>query len=176
MPDVVIIGGGVNGLVAATLLAKAGVKTLVLERSDRVGGCARTSEIAPGFRCPTLAHAAAIDPAIVRSLGLERHGLAIIRPAAAACAPTGDGRALVLWRDGARAAEEIRAWSAKDSAQYPRFLASVANVSTVLRAVLGSPAPSIDDPSAGDLIEVLKTGRRFRQLGKVDAYRLLRWM
>ena len=174
--DALIIGGGVNGLVAATLLAKAGVKTLVLERSDRVGGCARTSEIAPGFRCPTLAHAAAIDPSIVRMLGLERHGLAIVRPAAAACAPTKDGRALVLWRDAARAAEAIRAWSPKDSAQYPRFLASVANVSTVLRALLASPPPSIDDPSAGDLIEVLKTGRRFRQLGKVDAYRLLRWL
>jgi phytoene dehydrogenase-like protein len=176
MPQVIVIGGGVNGLVCAALLAKSGVKTLVLERSDRVGGCARTSEIAPGFRCPTLAHAAAIDPSIVRSLDLERHGLAIVRPAAAACAPTKDGRALVLWRDTARAGEEIRAWSAKDSDQYPRFLASVANVSTVLRGLIASPAPSIDDPSAGDLIELLKSGRRFRRLGKPDAYRLLRWL
>jgi phytoene dehydrogenase-like protein len=176
MPDVIVIGGGVNGLVAATLLAKAGVKTLVLERTDRVGGCARTSEIAPGFRCPTLAHAAAIDPSIVRSLALERHGLTIVRPAAAACAPTKNGRSLVLWHDTARAADEIRAWSAKDSTQYPRFLASVANVSRVLRALLASAPPSIDEPSAGDLIELLKTGRRFRKLGKADAYRLLRWM
>src|SRR5262249_57233182 len=84
--------------------------------------------------------------------------------------------ALVLWRDAARAAEEIRAWSPKDSAQYPAFLASVANVSSVLRALLMAPAPSIDEPSAGDLIELLKTGRRFRQLGRIDAYRLLRWM
>src|SRR5262249_58407448 len=84
--------------------------------------------------------------------------------------------ALVLWRDAARAAEEIRAWSPKDSAQYPAFLASVANVSSVLRALLMAPAPSIDEPSAGDLIELLKTGRRFRQLGRIDAYRLLPWM
>src|SRR4051794_20431159 len=101
--DAIVIGGGVNGLVCAALLAKSSIKTLVLERTDRVGGCARTSEIAPGFRCPTLAHAAAIDPGIVRSLGLERHGLAIVRPDAAACAPTKDGRALVLWRDQGRA-------------------------------------------------------------------------
>jgi phytoene dehydrogenase-like protein len=174
--DAVVIGGGVNGLVCATLLAKAGVQTLLLERTDRIGGCARTSDVAPGFRCPTLAHAAAIDPAIVRSLDLERHGLTIVRPAAAACAPTTDGRALVLWRDAARAAEEIRAWSANDSAQYPRFLASVANVSNVLRALLASAPPSIDDPSAGDLIELLRSGRRFRRLGTRDAYRLLRWM
>ncbi|HKB09617.1 MAG TPA: FAD-dependent oxidoreductase, partial [Vicinamibacterales bacterium] len=148
--DVVVIGGGVNGLVTATLLAKAGVRPLVLERSDHIGGCARTSEIAKGFRCPTLAHSAAIDPAVVRSLGLERHGLSILKTEAAACAPGKDGRALVLWRDTARAAEEIRAWSPKDSAQYPRFLDSVANVSAVLRALLASPPPSIDGPSAGD--------------------------
>jgi phytoene dehydrogenase-like protein len=174
--DAIVVGGGVNGLVTATLLAKAGVKTLVLERTDRVGGCARTSEIAPGFRCPTLAHAASLDAALVRTLGLDQHGLSIVRPPAAACAPTRDGRALVLWRDVARAAEEIRAWSPKDAGQYPRFLASVANISGVLRTLVDTPAPSIDDPSAGDLIELLKTGRKFRQLGKADAYRVLRWM
>src|SRR5207248_7229979 len=108
---VIVIGGGHNGLVAATFLAKAGFKTLVLERTDRIGGCARTTEIAPGFRCPTLAHTAAIDSAIVRSLGLERHGLRIIRPEANACAPTLDGRTLVLWRDESRAVEEIGAFS-----------------------------------------------------------------
>jgi phytoene dehydrogenase-like protein len=175
-PDIVVIGGGVNGLVTATLLAKAGLKTIVLEQSDRVGGCARTSEIAPGFRCPTLAHSAAIDPALVRTLGLERHGLRIIRPAADACAPTKDGRALVLWCDAAKAGEEIRAFSAKDAAQYPKFLRTVTNISGMLRAVLESPPPSIDDPSAGDLFELLKTGRKFRALGKADAYRVLRWM
>jgi phytoene dehydrogenase-like protein len=53
--DVVVIGGGVNGLVTATILARSGLKVVVLERSDRVGGCARTDEIAPGFRCSTLA-------------------------------------------------------------------------------------------------------------------------
>src|SRR5262249_1770919 len=102
--------------------------------------------------------------------------LTIVRPTAAACAPTKDGRALVLWRDAARAAEEIRAWSAKDGAQYAKFLESVANVSTVLRALQTSAPPSIDEPSAGDLLELLKTGRSFGRLGKTDAYRLLRWM
>jgi len=174
--DIVVIGGGVNGLVAATLLAKSGRKTLVLERTDRPGGCARTSELAPGFRCPTLTHAAAIDPALVRSLALERHGLAIVRPEADACAPTPDGRALVLWHDAARAAESIRSFSAKDAAQYARFLGSFAAIAGVLRTVLGGPPPSIDDPSAADLLELLKAGRAFRSLGKADAYRLIRWM
>jgi len=162
--DVLIVGAGHNGLVAATFLAKAGLKTIVLERSDRVGGCAR------------LAHTAAIDPAIVRALGLERHGLQIVRPAAAVCAPTLDGRALTLWRDPARAAHDIRAWSAKDAEQYPKFLESFARIGRVVRTALESTPPSIDDPTAGDLIELLKTGRGFRALGRPDAYRLLRWM
>ena len=176
MADVIIIGGGVNGLVTATLLARSGLNTLVLERSDRVGGCARTDDIAPGFRGPSLAHGAAIDPALVRALGLEQHGLKIIRPAADVCAPTIDGRALVLWNDAARASESLRAFSAKDAEQYPRFLVSFAKISAVLRSVAATVPPSIDDPTAADALELLKTGRRFRGLGKADAYRLLRWM
>ena len=58
MHDIIIIGGGHNGLVAACYLAKAGLKTLVLERREIVGGGAVTEEIHPGFRCSTLAHTA----------------------------------------------------------------------------------------------------------------------
>ena len=176
MPDVVVIGAGVNGLVAATFLAKAGLKPLVVERSDRVGGCATTDEIAPGFRGPALAHSAAIDPAVIRSLALERHGLQIVRPEAHVFAPTLDGRALVLWADTTRASRQVAAFSARDGERYPQFLASFARIAAVLRAINAAAAPSIDDPTAGDVIELLKTGRRFRGLGKADAYRLLRWM
>ncbi len=174
--DTVIIGGGVNGLVTAAFLARAGRKVLVLERSDRVGGGARTTELAPGFRCPTLAHVASIDPAIARDLDLTRHGLRIIRPDADACAPTVGDRSLVLWRDQARAAEEIRGFSAADADRYPRFLASFSRIAAVLRGVCDSIPPSIDEPNAADLFGLLKTGRAFRGLGKTDAYRLLRWM
>jgi len=102
--------------------------------------------------------------------------LRIVRPAADACAPTTDGRALILWHDAARASASIRAFSPKDAGQYPRFLDSFAKISAVLRAVAATAPPSIDDPTAGDVIELLKTGRKFRALGKADAYRLLRWM
>ncbi len=176
MHDVVIIGGGHNALVAAALLGKAGMKPLVLERAGRVGGCLDTSEIAPGFRCPTLIHTVAIDPALIKTLGLARHGLEIIRPETAACAPTRDGRALVLWADAARAAQSIAAFSSADAAQYPKFLTSVARISRLLRAINRTTPPSIDDPGAADLFEMLKAGRLFRGLGKTDAYRLLRWM
>ena len=174
--DAIVVGAGINGLVTAAVLAKAGLKPLVVERADRVGGGAITSEIARGFRCPTLAHVAAIDQGLVRTLGLERHGLAIIRPHAHACAPSADGRGIVLWADSGLAAASIAACSARDAQQYPRFLESFARVSRVVRAMNAAPPPSIDHPTAADVIELLKTGRRFRGLGKADAYRLLRWM
>jgi len=176
MADVVIIGGGHNALVAAAYLARGGLKPTVLERLDQAGGGAATGEFGEGVRGPTLAHSAAIDPAIVRGLALERHGLAIVRPPAAACAPTRDGRALVLWRDPARAAGSIRAFSARDAERYGAFLQSFANISGVLRALAASPPPALDAPNAGDVIDALKAGRRFRALGRPDAYRLLRWM
>src|SRR5690349_1788155 len=169
MRDVVIIGAGVNGLTAAAFLAKAGLKPLVLERGDRVGGGAATMEIAPGYRVSALAHTAAIDPAIARALALDQHGLEILRPDAHAAAPTRDGRAITLWADANRAARDIAAFSARDAERYPQFVASFSRVSAVLRAIAASPAPSIDDPTAGDLFELLKTGRRFRALGRADA-------
>jgi phytoene dehydrogenase-like protein len=176
MPDIVVIGGGHNGLIAATLFAKAGLRPLVLERTDRVGGCARTTEMAPGFRCPTLAHTAAIDPGIVRALALERHGLHVIRSEADACAPALDRPALTLWRDPARATKEIRSFSSKDADRYPQFLESFRRIGRVLRLVSSTVPPSIDDPTAADAAQLLRAGRAFRALGRPDAYRLLRWM
>src|SRR5262245_43064941 len=123
MNDVIVIGGGHHGLAAAAFLAKSGLKTVVLERGDRPGGAARTDTIAPGFRTSTRAHAAAIDPAIVRALALERHGLQIVRPEVDVAAIGGE-RPLVLWHDSGRAAREIQSWSARDAERYPAFLES----------------------------------------------------
>ena len=174
--DLVIIGAGHNGLVAATCLAKHGLRPLVLERADRVGGAARTSELAPGFRCPQLAHRAALDPEIVSALELERHGLQIIRPAARTWAPAADGRGLTIWSDARRTAHELVAFSKSDAGRYPAFLASMAAIGRVLRRVLATTPPAIDKPGAADLLEMLRTARQFRALGKRDAYRLLRWL
>src|SRR5687767_4189630 len=136
MHDVVVIGGGHNGLVCAALLAGKGRRPLVLERADRVGGAAQMSEIASGFRCPTLAHRAAIDPALVRAFALERRGLHIVRPPALVTSPAADGRALTIWADPAGASREIASFSEHDARRYPQFQASVAAVTGVLRTVL----------------------------------------
>ncbi|HEV2827681.1 MAG TPA: FAD-dependent oxidoreductase, partial [Pyrinomonadaceae bacterium] len=98
--DVIIIGAGHNGLVTACYLAKAGLKTLVLERRKIVGGAAVTEEIHPGFRCSTLAHLAApFSPQIIKDLQLTRHGLEIIKPPVQLIALSTDGPALGIYHD-----------------------------------------------------------------------------
>ena len=105
--DIVLIGGGHNGLVTAFYLAKAGYKPLVLERRNQVGGAAITEEFHPGFRSSVLAHSAALRPDIVRDMQLEKHGLNLITPDIEQTALSPDGRALVLHSDQQKAAQQI---------------------------------------------------------------------
>ena len=174
--DVVIIGGGHNGLITAFYLAKAGYKPLVLERSSQVGGAAVTDEFHPGFRCSTLAHTAGpIQPQIVRDLQLEKHGLKWITPEVCVTALSPNGRALSLYQDGTRSAQEIAAFSPRDATKYPEFQHSLGKISKVIAEALATTPPDIDHPSRGDLWSMLQTGRAIRKLGKRDMFRLLRW-
>jgi phytoene dehydrogenase-like protein len=176
MSHIIIIGAGHNGLIAAYYLAKAGHKPLVLERRSVVGGAALTEEIAPGHRCPTLAHATGpLRPSIVRDLQLARR-VEFLRPDPRLIALSPAGRALVFSNDHARTAEAIRAHSKEDAARYPDFCSALDRVTAFLLPVLERTPPSFDGPAAGEVWELLKTGRRFRALGRTDAYRLLRWM
>jgi phytoene dehydrogenase-like protein len=174
--DVIMIGGGHNGLTTAFLLAKAGFKPLVLESRMQVGGAAVTEEFHPGFRCSTLAHSAGpLLPEVVRDLQLERHGLKFITPEAGLTALSPDGRALVLYNDVRRASQEIAGFSQKDAQQYPAFQEALSKIGHVISEALRMTPPNIDDPSRGDLWAMLQTGRHLRKLGKKDMYRLLRW-
>src|SRR3569623_1548567 len=96
--DVLVIGGGHNGLVADATLAKAGRKVLLLEAGSETGGAARTEEFAPGFRVSSIAHVLnRLHPDVVKTLELEKHGLEVTRtdflPSAAL---SKDGPSLVL--------------------------------------------------------------------------------
>jgi phytoene dehydrogenase-like protein len=176
MPDTIIIGAGHNALVTAFYLAKGGRKPLVLERRPIVGGCAITEDVAPGFKAPTLAHAfGPLRPSIVRDMQLERRGVQFIRPDPRLIALGRDGRALAFSSDANRTVEAIRPFSTKDAARYPDFCDTLARLGSFLSELLGMTPPSIDAPSANEMWNLLKTGRRFRGLGKKDAFALLRW-
>src|SRR5450432_241580 len=174
--DVIIVGGGHNGLVTAFYLAKAGFKPLVLERRAQTGGAAITEEFHPGFRCSTLAHTAGpILPEVVSNMQLAKHGLKLITSDIGTTALSHDGRALRLYSDVKRAAQEISKFSVKDAAQYSVLQESLEKIGRVIGDALKLPPPNIDDPSRSDLWAMLQTGRSLRKLGKKDMYRLLRW-
>ncbi len=174
--DIIIIGGGHNGLVAACYLAKAGLKTLVLERREIVGGSAVTEEIHPGFRCSTLAHSSApFFPKIIKDLQLTRHGLEFINPDVRVLALAPTGRSICIHNDTARTVSEIEKLSARDAKSYPEFERSFSRIGKMLAPLLTMTPPSIEKPAVGEIWNLGKLGRSFRGLGKKDAYRLLRW-
>jgi phytoene dehydrogenase-like protein len=175
--DAVIIGGGHNGLVAAFYLAQGGLKPLVLERRNVVGGAAVSEEFAAGFKCPTLAHACGpLRPEIVRSMELQRHGLEMLEPAARLLALGEDGRALLLSTDAAETSRAIAGFSAKDASRFGEFHRVLAHLARALAPLMDETPLAVDASGARDLWRALKTGKRLHGLGKRDLYRLLRWV
>jgi phytoene dehydrogenase-like protein len=172
--DVVVIGGGHNALVTAAYLAKAGRRTLVLERRERVGGAAETASLGDA-RVPRLAHTVGrLRPSVVRDLDLRSHGLQLVAPDVRVFAPQPDGRAVTLWADQARTVDGLRGWSPRDADRYPDFDRLVRSLGRFLGEIAGQTPPDIKSPGLGDALAGLKLGRTFRGLGKRDAHTILR--
>ena len=173
---VVIIGGGVNGLVCATLLARAKRQVTVVERRAEVGGAAVTRELAPGFLVPSGAHSVGpLRADVARDLRLGEHGLEFAPGNAWFTALDGRGHTVTLWHDLARAATSLGAYSPKDAAAWPAFMQARTKLGRVVASVFGHTPPSIDAPSTPELWRLFHTARAFRALGRADGYRLLRW-
>jgi phytoene dehydrogenase-like protein len=173
--DAIVIGGGHNGLVTAAYLGKAGLRTVVLERRETLGGAAGTSELAPGARVPTLAHTVGrLRPSVVRDLDLKRHGLSLVGPDVRVFAPGQDGQAVVLWGDAARTAEGLRARSAADAERYGAFDRLVRSLAGFLGEIGTQTPPDIEAPGLGDAIAGLKLGRTYRGLGRRDGRTITR--
>jgi phytoene dehydrogenase-like protein len=173
--DAIVVGAGHNGLVAGAYLARAGLRVLVLDRRERVGGIADTVEIAPGVRAPGVAQTVGrLRPSVVRELDLRAHGLVLIAPDVRVFAPQPDGRAITLWTDLARTAEDLRPWSARDAAGYAGFDRLVRSVGKFLATINAATPPDIKSPGLGDALAGLKLGRSYRSLGRADARSILR--
>jgi phytoene dehydrogenase-like protein len=174
--DIVIVGGGHNGLITAFYLAKGGFKPLVLERRPVVGGSAITDEFFPGFKCSTLAHTGGpLRADILKDMQLEKHGLQILRPNPRVFAPLPDGRSLTLYDDSTQSVKEIAKFSARDAEKFPEFQQVLARLANILTRVLAEAPPSVEHPTSTDYWNLLKTGRAIRGLGNKDMFRLLRW-
>ncbi len=173
--DILIIGGGHNGLITAFYLAKAGFKPLLLERRPIIGGCAVTEEFHPGFRGSRLAHnSGPIRSDIVADMELAKHGLKVYTPTVRVLSLAHVGN-LVLYGDTARSQAEVAKFSSKDAASYGEFQKALTRISEAAALLMNVTPPDIDEPGANNFWELLNTGRKIRGLGEKDLYRLLRW-
>ena len=172
---IIIIGGGHNGLIAAYYLAKAGLKPLVLERRDVIGGACVTEEFHPGFRCSTLATSAGpLLPQIASDLQLEKHGVEFTKPAVQICA-LNHGAPICIYDDAQRTVGDLSKLSAKDANSYSDFVATFERIGRALRPLLTMTPPDIDAPTKSELWNLGKLGWKIRGLGKKDEYRLFRY-
>jgi len=172
--DVVVIGAGQNGLVAAAYLAKAGRRVLVVERRDDIGGTNSAAEIHPGFRVDSAFDRAGwIDPVMVRELGLDGLAERALMPETALFSPDGDG-GFALPRSVPAATDAIRQRSEHDAGRWADFTRLVHKLSGFLQHLYGLTPPQLTSRRAADLLALLSLGSRVRGLGRSDMIELLR--
>jgi len=173
--DVIIIGGGHNGLAAAALLAKQGRSVLILERRSIIGGLAAGEEFHPGYQTGGLLHdTGQVRARVVRALDLKSHGLEISprRPSVLALDPA--GRGMLLGGKDRRTAKEIRSYSAADADQYLKYRKFIKRVARVVNRVLDQPPPAAESLNGRSLWDLFKTGLTLRRLGKATMNEFMR--
>ena len=163
--DVIVVGGGHNGLVNGAYLAKAGLKVLIVERRHLVGGAAITEELRPGFHFTSFSYALSLlRPDIVQDLDLVRHGfMPILMPSS--FAPMENGDYLLLGQDRDENIKEIMRHSSHDADAMDRYEYDVERVCQVVKPLLDKVPPNIFGKSPEDLAE---TADLVRHLGGVD--------
>ncbi|MCA9674183.1 MAG: NAD(P)/FAD-dependent oxidoreductase [Kofleriaceae bacterium] len=175
--DVLVIGGGHNGLVAAGLLAKRGRQVTVLERRDVVGGAAVTeTPFGPDFKVTALSYVVSLMPPTVRrELELERFGYKVY-PQHPYVVAYPDGRSLMMCDDPARRAAEVAKFSAADADELPRWDAWLARLGQVLGPLLTTVPPRLGSKHPRDLWAALAVAWKLRKLderGVADVTRLM---
>ena len=175
--DVVVVGGGHNGLVAAAYLARAGLTTVVCERRAVTGGAAVSEHpFGPDYTVTSLSYVVSLlPPDLVRDLRLEQHGYRVY-PQGPYFAPRADGRYLRLPHDPAQRHAEIAKFSAADADAYPRYEEHLAGIGRVLGPLLHQIPPRLGSRRPQDLLRqarLLTSLRAIDERGAVDVTRLL---
>jgi len=174
--DVVVIGGGHNGLVNAAYLARAGKKVLVCERRHVLGGAAVTEEVFPGFKFSVASYVVSLlRPEIIRELDLPKHGMEIL-PLDGTFTPMPNGD--YLWRvnDHAKTRREIARHSRIDAEAYDEYGKAMVEMGRFVKPILSMTAPDPTSLALKGLRDLLSIARRFQRLPAGDKYNQVQLM
>ncbi len=170
--DAIIVGGGHNGLTCGAYLARAGLKTLVLERRYIVGGAAVTEEFTPGFRASIFSYIMGhVHPKVIRELELAKFGLEHLK-IKEVIHPLHDGDYIVFSSDTAVTQQQIARFSKKDAAAYPDFFSDMTTTIEVMRRLLLETPIDPANRSFAALVDTAKMIWRYRKIGD-EMYRIL---
>lgn len=175
--DAVVVGGGHNGLTAAAYLARSGLKTVVLERREIVGGCCVTEEIAPGCKASTTSYIASmLRPEVISDLELAEHGLRMVPcdPAIQVAFP--GGRVVPWWADRERAVAEFRKHSPQDAETFVRVDDQLKKLARYLQPFFLEPPPEIDLKSMSGWSDLFRVGKRFRSISNGEIAQLVSFL
>ncbi len=174
--DAIVVGGGHNGLTCAAYLARAGRKTLVLERRHVLGGAAVTEEIHPGFKFTVCSYVVSLmRPEVIRELELARHGLHIL-PLQSAFAPMENGDYLAIYPDEGSTREEIRRHSKRDADMAPKFNQLMYEMAFAVKPIVGMVPPDPSRPGLRGLRTLRDLGRHLQGLGRETFHHLTKTM
>ncbi len=167
--DAIVIGGGHNGLVSAAYLARAGLKTLVLEKRHVLGGAAVTEEIFPGFRFSVASYVVSLlRPEIIRELELPKHGLDILPLDGTFTRSAREARSQgdYLWRvnDHGRTIRELRRWSLSDAEAYEEYGQLMVEMARFIKPILSIVPPDLTGRDPRQLTPLTGLLRTFQQL------------
>jgi phytoene dehydrogenase-like protein len=165
--DVLVIGGGHNGLTAAAYLARAGLRTLVLERRPVLGGAAVTEELWPGYRISRAAYVVGLlRPSIVSELGLRDRGLVLLPRRPSSFTPDPEGPGLLLGAGTSSDQAQIHHYSPRDADRYPHYLQVIERLARTVEPLLDAPPVDLTCPRMSDLPPLFRAGREALGLGK----------